>query len=693
MDLFPHNREAYDSAVKLFKKENRVCVIRPTGTGKSLIIAEFINRHSSARHLLLAPGAHILSEIQKHVKGVEISFSTYIGVKTNPSLVTPHSFDFIYLDEFHRLGADVWGDNVDRLLQINPTAKVLGTSATPIRYLDDNRNMATEIFGDRIATQMSLNSAIAGGILPTPVYVSALYSVKDELRDLKQKIRSSDSKGKEAMIRELDSKVIDWQRSSGLDVVLKKRLSPNRRRVIVFCKDWNHLKYAQIILDPIFKEIYGTVKCISIYSKKKESENEAGMKAFSGEGRQAVVLYTIDKVNEGLHSRKCNTVILLRGTISPIVFYQQIGRAFSIGAVCGPLIIDLVNNFRNVNLVPFKREFEKELNASGRNTRSSTREQIKKSIEFIDETQDIREIFLTFEERIDNWMVFYKRAKQFYEEHGHSYVPHGHKELYNWVRIQRNRYKRKEMAKEHISLLNAIGIEANNDIKAQWYIYYYELKKWIKEMGRIPTEAKNSVLASWILVQRKSFNHGKLTEEQINLLQPLIPLGGNRLRSKIEVRLERLIAHFKNGNIHTADRQVKKDFDFIRNRYLQNRLRGGDLTYLREGNVPIESNIYDIVWLNNIKRTIAWYKTKGDLPRGKENSTLYNFWLTEEKCIDHVHSHAKLISLSKDAEQSVKELQRIISEVRRSRTVILGRPKSIQRKASNPRRTTISKRA
>jgi superfamily II DNA or RNA helicase len=63
MDLFPHNQEAYENAVQLFKKENRVCIIRPTGTGKSLIIAEFVNQNNSKRHLLLAPGSHIFNEI------------------------------------------------------------------------------------------------------------------------------------------------------------------------------------------------------------------------------------------------------------------------------------------------------------------------------------------------------------------------------------------------------------------------------------------------------------------------------------------------------------------------------------------------------------------------------------------------------------------------------------------------------
>lgn len=143
MNLFPHNKEAYESAVSLFKQQNRVCIIRPTGTGKSVIIAAFVNQHPSKRHLLLAPGSHIFNEIQKHIQRGKIASSTYIGLKQKRAFFKRGSFDYIYLDEFHRLGAEVWGGAVERLLKLNPNAKVLGTSATPIRYLDDNSNMAS----------------------------------------------------------------------------------------------------------------------------------------------------------------------------------------------------------------------------------------------------------------------------------------------------------------------------------------------------------------------------------------------------------------------------------------------------------------------------------------------------------------------------------------------------------------------
>lgn len=667
MDLFPHNREAYEHAVRLFKKEDRVCIIRPTGTGKSLIIAEFIKQHPSARHLFLAPGAHIFSEVEKHIKGANISFSTYMGVKTNRTLHAPHSFDFIYLDEFHRLGASIWGNNVNRLLQRNPRAKVLGTSATPIRYLDDNRNMATEIFNDRIATQLSLNSAIAEGILPAPTYVSALYSVKEECQELKQKIWSSDSSEKETVIKELDTRLIDWERSSGLDNVIKKHLTPNRRRVIVFCKHWKHLKYAQKILDPIFREIYGTVECLSLYSKKKETDNEACRKRFSGADSQAIILYAIDKVNEGLHARTSNTVILLRDTISPIVFYQQIGRAFSIGGAFKPLIIDLVNNFKNVNCLSFKSDLENELASSAPERSSAERERVRKRIKFIDETQDVRKIFQRFTERIDTWMAYYKRAKSFYEKHGHLYVPPDDIELCNWVRHWRNEYRKQKVAKERIPLLEAIGIKVPPNNTAQWLMRYYQLKRWLEEHGKLPVLSQNKELAQWLANCRQDFRIGKLTNEQIELLAPVFPLGGNRIRLILEARMERLIAHFKTGNIYTADESVRKELTRIKDKHRNGWLEENDLVYLRTHNVPVELTMNDFEWLGNVKKTIEWFKTHGDLPTFAENQAMCNFWHREEKYINKVHHYAKFISLDKDVEKSVNELQQIISEVRRSR--------------------------
>jgi Helicase associated domain/Helicase conserved C-terminal domain/Type III restriction enzyme, res subunit len=661
MKLFPHNKEAYESAVRSFQKENRVCIIRPTGTGKSVIIAEFVNQHPSKRHLLLAPGAHIFNEIQKHIRRGEIATSTYIGLKQKKALFIPGSFDYIYLDEFHRLGAKVWGGTVERLLKLNPNAKVLGTSATPIRYLDDGRNMASEIFNGCMATQMSLNSAIAGGILPAPVYVSALYSIREEFQRMKKRISSSDLANKETLFSELDSKVIDWERSSGLDIVIRKHLHAERRRVIVFCKDWEHLKHAQKILNPIFKVIYGRVKSLSLYSKMKGSENESALKLFSGEDQRPVILYTIDKVNEGLHTNNCNTVILLRDTISPIVFYQQIGRAFSIKVANRPLIIDLVNNFKNVQLASFKSDFEHELATVVGENRVANREKVKAAIEFIDETQDIREIFSSFDQEIDYWRICYEKGKNYFEAHGHLSVPAANKELYHWIGNQKKVYLSGRMSKERIDLFKAIGVDFSVKIPPKWMMMLGKLEAWIEEKGELPTMTQEKSLAAWIVRQRTVFGRGKLMKEQIGILRRLIPLEGDRTQLKVQARIDRLAEHFKAGTINTANEQIRNDLACLKDMYRKNRLSPSTLLDLRARHIPVEITMNDFVWLGNVKALIKWYGQNGKLPLHKENSALYLFWKREEKYIKKAHPYEKFTKIDEGARKWLEKLQVIIS--------------------------------
>jgi hypothetical protein len=657
MELFPHNKEAYESAVRLFEKENRVCIIRPTGTGKSVVIAEFVNQNPDRRHLLLAPGTHIRHEIQKHSNG-KISFSTYIGLKMNDALFIPRSFDYIYLDEFHRLGAEVWGDAVERLLKLNPNAKVLGTSATPIRYLDDNRNMASEIFNDCIASQMNLNFAIANGILPAPIYVSALYSVQDEAGKLKKRILSSNVKDKETLVRDLDRKIIDWERSSGLDMVIKKHLGTERRRIIVFCKDWEHLSDAQKILDPIFKTIYDRIESLSLYSKKKERENENSLKLFTTEdNRRAIVLYTIDKVNEGLHTNNCNTVILLRDTVSPIVFYQQIGRAFSIKPANRPLILDLVNNFNNIQLDSFKDDFEHEVEAQQRDNHATNEERAKSAIEFIDEIQDIRLLFDSFGEQVDVWKDFYEKAQAYFKAHGHFYVTPADKELHQWVLLQRNKYKIMRLGKEREAKLRAIGMDLDEEIPAIWMTFFFELKVWRETHGALPGVNENRSLSTWAVRQRKAFRVGELSNRQISMLQNLIRLEDD---TRVKDRIDRLIEYFKNGKV-APTKAIQYDLGRVKVWNAEKRLSEKTLTALRNANVPIDFPVNDYLWLEKAKMVLEYYKEYGATPKRDRKSSLYNFCVNQRRYLEGEHPCAKFIESDTEAQWVYNNLQKIIS--------------------------------
>ncbi len=723
MNLFPHNKEAYESAVSLFKRENRVCIIWPTGTGKSVIIAAFVNQHPSKRHLLLAPGSHIFTEIQKHIRRGKISSSTYIGLRQKKALFKRDSFDYIYLDEFHRLGAEVWGGAVERLLKLNPDAKVLGTSATPIRYLDDGRNMASEIFQGCIASQMSLNSAIASGVLPAPIYVSALYSIREEFIQMKKKIRSSGVKDKEKLVSDLDSKVIDWERSSGLDFVLKKHLGAERRRVIVFCKDWEHLKHAQKILNPIFKTIYGKVESLSLYSKKTASENERTLKLFSGEDPGPVILFTIDKVNEGLHSKNSNTVILLRDTISPIVFYQQIGRAFSIKVANRPLIIDLVNNFKNIQLESFKSDFEHELTSAPRGNLIANQEKPKAAIEFVDQTQDIREIFSTFEEEIDVWSGFYKKAKAYFIEHRHLQVSSAEKELWNWVRTQKVRYLAGDLRIKKVDLLRAIGMVFDRQVVI-WSGFYEKAKTFFNEHGHLCVSSANIELRDWLRKQKKAYQgrSRKMSAWKVNQLRAIgmefdeeIParwkitvceieewkrkngalpdikedsrlytwmvrqrqayrkgeLSGEQVTilknlirldedTTIKDRVEKLARHFKDGS-GSFTKEIMHELYLIKILYQKGSLPDSLLAQLRIANVPFEGSINDYTWLEKIKKALAACNATGAAPAFK--SPYYNFCIKERRYLEKRHPCAKFMTINKEAKSTYDSFKKIISSM------------------------------
>src|SRR5258708_25957632 len=109
MELFAHNQAAYANALRMLDTRHKTCIIHPTGTGKAVIIAKCIADHPNQTHLVMAPGSHIFLEIKKHTNGQPFTSRTYHGLRTKKKARALKKFDYIYLDEFHRIGADKWG--------------------------------------------------------------------------------------------------------------------------------------------------------------------------------------------------------------------------------------------------------------------------------------------------------------------------------------------------------------------------------------------------------------------------------------------------------------------------------------------------------------------------------------------------------------------------------------------------------
>ena len=197
IDLFSHNQIAYESVLSMLRENGRAAVVHPTGTGKSFIAFKLAEDNPAASVCWLSPSEYIFrTQVENLVStGAEaptnIQFFTYAKLmRMDAEALAAIRPDYIVLDEFHRCGAQMWGAGVQRLLEACPQTPVLGLSATNIRYLDNQRDMADELFDGNIASQMSLGEAVVRGILAPPTYVVSIYSCERELERYQSRVKN-----------------------------------------------------------------------------------------------------------------------------------------------------------------------------------------------------------------------------------------------------------------------------------------------------------------------------------------------------------------------------------------------------------------------------------------------------------------------------------------------------------------------
>ena len=289
--LFEHNEKAYRAAVRMMEQYGKAAIVHPTGTGKSYIAFKLIEDNPEKVVIWISPSEYIFKTQLESLKRndpdfplANVQFYTYAKLMccTQAQLdeIAAQKPAYIIFDEFHRAGAECWGESTVALLKLCPDAKILGLTATNIRYLDNNRDMAEELFDSRVASNMTLGEAVVRGILPAPKYVTTVYQYQKALAKYQARV--------------------DNLRTPGIQDVNQKYLDALRRA----------LEQADG-LDRVF----------------------ADFKTDTGD--RLKLLFCIDMLNEGVHVEGISGVILFRPTISPIIYKQQIARLDSIGMVWG----------------------------------------------------------------------------------------------------------------------------------------------------------------------------------------------------------------------------------------------------------------------------------------------------------------------------------------------------------------------
>lgn len=470
-DLRPHNRYTYKEVKAVLENKNRVAVPNATGTGKSFIILQILFDYRYKKSIVLAPTNEILDGLKKLAPWsiTNCKFYTYskFFALYSKGKLEELNIDLIILDEMHRAGALNWGKAVKYVLNKNNNSKIIGLSATPIRFLDNNRDMINELFYGSSTTPISLSEAIVRKILPMPIYVSAMYDLDKEI-DKKLRLMKSlniSLEDKRKYIEELNVYKGKWERESKIENIIKKHLPKSKKlKFIIFCENNKHLikmkdevnKWFNSALDNKFN-----IKSFVITSINKRSKENLAKFESENNDNELKLLFAISKLNEGIHIRNITGIVMLRNTKSPSIYYQQLGRCLTTDSIDeNPIVFDFVDNIDNLELVNFRKNLEeaKLFNNVYRRQIGLQDEDIRLCL--YEEHEEVILELKNIERKITyNWEESFESLLKFKEINGHLNVPKNDEylRLYSWISLQRTLYKRNILNEDFISKLNSIG--------------------------------------------------------------------------------------------------------------------------------------------------------------------------------------------------------------------------------------------
>lgn len=358
IELFPHNELAHKKLVEYLVDHQFASIAHATGTGKSFILLKYMYENRDKRILYLSPTYAINEQlVNNHMKDLGISIDNfkcldtmiYRNILKLDMDALAQKYDIIILDEYHRCGAEKSMIKIlklkDLLLTKYPDKKLIGLTATNIRYLDNSKDMNKIIFDGNVASKLSLADAILQGILPIFEYVISYDDVLIDLELINKRINKyllyaeldSNIKSKINILKELvENNIID---SSNLNNYVKKN-----GKYLVFSTDIKSIKKDKKVIKRILKDTrYNEYEINCGNSKEKNSDILNQFRKVSK--NITSVLYSINILNEGVHVKDIDAIFMLRTTTSPIIYLQELGRLLSFSRRKDKVVVfDFKNN-------------------------------------------------------------------------------------------------------------------------------------------------------------------------------------------------------------------------------------------------------------------------------------------------------------------------------------------------------------
>ena len=361
--LYNHNIDSYNLVKSSFESgEKIVGIVHATGTGKSYNSLQLAYDNKDKKIIYVVPSKGIIEHIIKIIEDnpnldlkrdfPNLKFRTYQSFTLlTEEEISKINCDLLILDEFHHIGAPIWGSKINTMIETHPNMKVFGMTAYTVRdrgtaYERDMANPETnEIFSKKIKSRYDLCDAMIDGILPKPIYKSAYTNLIELESKLEEKVKQIGVSTKEyqeymKILKDVKKRIHE---APSISNIIKKNLKQDGK-YIYFCppnseegkNDIETIKSQAIewLKDFINEEDIVVYTSTSDMGEIGKKNREAFYRDVDLKGKNVDnkfrIMFAINQYNEGIHAPNIDGVIMGRETISDIVYFEQLGRALSV---------------------------------------------------------------------------------------------------------------------------------------------------------------------------------------------------------------------------------------------------------------------------------------------------------------------------------------------------------------------------
>ncbi|MGI9301519.1 MAG: DEAD/DEAH box helicase family protein [Gammaproteobacteria bacterium] len=335
--LRPYQQAAKEAVTQaLASRPDNPCVVIPTGGGKTIIMAALIHEYVStwpdtricitahtqelvkqnatqlARYWTDAPLGIYAAGLKCRDTQDNVIFGSIQSIYRRADELG--HFDLVFIDEAHRIpleGEGMYRRFMAAATAINPALRVVGWTATPYRMKDGRVCRADGIL-NHVCYEAKIPALIDDG------YLTQLISIGGEAEpDLKKiRVRNGDF-AKE----ELEAEMTQEGLIAAACRETVKRLH-GRDAWLVFCCSIKHAEQISAEL----RRLGVTVDVVHSELSRK-LRDDAITRFLAGETR---ALCNVNILSEGFDYPDIDAIVMLRPTLSPGLYYQQVGRGLRV---------------------------------------------------------------------------------------------------------------------------------------------------------------------------------------------------------------------------------------------------------------------------------------------------------------------------------------------------------------------------